>query len=233
MSHPQFCIPPPLSVGAWRYWTGAMLSLAGVSGATRLYGLGEAVGDAVGKGEAVGDAVGKGEAVGDGEARRSVVSSALEGTGVVVVVGSVRWGVVCSGGSYGPLSATDIVIATTTAISVTSGASATTSGKRTNGRTHPSKTYHNSTAKTTVSTAATSHPGSPNIRASYPPNILRHHGRSVAVCGPPVSGTGPRPCCSSAAISGDSAGSCAAPTSVCGPTRPGCSVAVSGGPGGS
>jgi hypothetical protein len=103
-----------------------------------------------------------GEAVGDGEAFRSVVSSPLEGAGVVVVVGSVRW-VVRSGGSYGPLSAADIVIATTTASSVTSGASATTIGRRTNGRTCPSRTYHNSTAKTTVTTAITTHAGSPNI----------------------------------------------------------------------
>jgi hypothetical protein len=87
-----------------------------------------------------------GEAVGDGDALRSVVSPPLPGAGVVPeVVGSVRW-VVCSGGSYGPLSAADIVIATTTTTSVTSGASATTSGTRTNGRTHSSKKYHNSPA---------------------------------------------------------------------------------------
>jgi len=149
----------------------------------------------------VGEAVG--EAVGDGEALCSVVSSPLEGAGVVVVVGSVRW-VVCSGGSYGPLSATDIVIATTTAVSVTSGASATTSGTRTNGRTHPSKTYHNSTAKTTISTASTSHPGSPNIRATYPPNILRHQGRSEGLCW--SRGRGPPPT-SGMCISDDSWGS--------------------------
>jgi hypothetical protein len=119
-----------------------------------------------------------GEAVGDGEALRSVVSSPLEGAGVVPeVVGSVRW-VVCRGGSYGPLSATDIVIATTTAISVTSGASATTSGTRTDGRTHPSKMYHNNPAKTKVSTAADAHNACPDIGATYPPNILRHQVRS-------------------------------------------------------
>ncbi len=119
-----------------------------------------------------------GEAVGDGEALRSVVSSPLEGAGVVPeVVGSVRW-VVCRGGSYGPLSATDIVIATTTAISVTSGASATTSGTRSNGRTHPSKKYHNNTAKTQVSTAAAVQNTCPGTGATYPSNTRRHQVRS-------------------------------------------------------
>jgi hypothetical protein len=119
--------------------------------APRLYGLGEAVGDAVGEGEAVGD----------GEAVRSVVSlvvsGPLEGAGVVVV-GSVR-SVVRVGGSYGPLSATDSVIATTTIAAVATGVSTTTSGTRTNGRTRPSKTYHNNPATTTI-TPATSHLGS-------------------------------------------------------------------------
>jgi hypothetical protein len=135
--------------------------------AAHLYGLGEAEGDAVGEaegdGEAVGDAVGEGEAVGDGEAVRSVVSSnfsrPLEGAGVVVVVGSARLVVVRGGGSYGPLSATDSVIPTTATASVTTGVSATTSGRRTNGRTRPSKTYHNNPATTTI-TPATSHMGS-------------------------------------------------------------------------
>jgi hypothetical protein len=117
--------------------------------------------------------VGEGEAVGDGEAVRSVVfsvfSGPLEGAGVVVV-GFDR-SVVRGGGSYGPLSATDNVIPTTAAASVTTGVSATTSGRRTNGRTRPSKTYHNSTA-TPASTAATSHHGCPNIGATYPPNTL-------------------------------------------------------------
>ena len=78
-----------------------------------------------------------GEAVGEGlrSVVSSVVSGPLEGMGVSVVCRS--------GGSYGPLSAADIVTATTTAISVTSGASAITSGTRTNGRTHSSKKYHN------------------------------------------------------------------------------------------
>jgi len=120
------------------------------------YGLGEAVGDALGEGEAVGDAVGEGEAVGDGEAVGSVVSGPLEGAGVVVV-GSVRS--VVSGGSYGPLSATDSVIATTTRAAVATGVSTTTSGTRTNGRTRPSKTYHINPATTTM-TPATSHLGS-------------------------------------------------------------------------
>jgi hypothetical protein len=156
--------------------------------AAHLYGLGEAEGDAVGEaeGDAVGEAegvgVGEGEAVGDGEAVRAVVSSTfsgpVEGAGVVVVVGSGR-SVVRGGGSYGPLSATDSVIPTTAAAIVTTGVSATTSGRRTNGRTRPSKTYHNSTA-TPASTASTSHHGCPNIGATYPPNTLLHQGRGSA-----------------------------------------------------
>ena len=116
----------------------------------RLYGLGEAVGDAVGEGEAVGD----------GEAVRSVVSLVVSGPlgGAGVVVGSVR-SVVRGGGSYGPLSATDSVIATTTIAAVATGVSTTTRGTRTNGRTRPSKTYHNNPATTTI-TPATSHLGS-------------------------------------------------------------------------
>ncbi len=118
--------------------------------------------------------MGEGEVVGDGEAVRSVVSGALEGTGVVAVVGSVR-SVVRGGGSYGPLSTTDSVIPTTAAASATTGVSATTRGTRANGRTHPSKKYHSSTAITT-STAATSHDGCPNTGSTYPPNALLHHG---------------------------------------------------------
>jgi hypothetical protein len=150
---------------------------------SRLYGRGEAEGEgeAEGDGEAVGDAVGEGEAVRDGEGIRwvvsSVVSGPLEGMGVVAVTGSVCL-LVVRGGSYGPLSATDNVIPTTAAASVTTGVSATTSGTRTNGRTRPSRTYHNSTA-TPASTAATSHHGCPNIGATYPPNTLRHQGSSA------------------------------------------------------
>jgi hypothetical protein len=128
------------------------------------------VGEAEGDGEAVGDAVGEGEAVGDGEAVRSVVfsvfSGPLEGAGVVVV-GFDR-SVVRGGGSYGPLSATDNVIPTTAAASVTTGVSATTSGRRTNGRTRPSKTYHNSTA-TPASTVTENHHGCP--KTNGPPAI--------------------------------------------------------------
>jgi hypothetical protein len=85
--------------------------------------------------------VGVGEAVGGGEVVRWVVSSVvlgfLEGMDVAVV-GSAR-SVVRGGGSYGPLSATDSVIPTTTAAIATTGVSATTRGTRANGRTHPSK----------------------------------------------------------------------------------------------
>jgi hypothetical protein len=126
--------------------------------------------------------VGEGEGAGDGEAVRSVVSSifsgSLEGMGVVAVVGSVRS--VVRGGSYGPLSATDSVIPTTAAAIATTGVSATTRGTRASGRTHPSKKYHNSTA-TPVSTAATSHHASPNIRATYPPNTLLCQDRGSAL----------------------------------------------------
>jgi hypothetical protein len=105
-----------------------------------------------------------GEAVGDGEALRSgfslvFFSAPLEGTGVVVVVGSVRSVVVRGGGSYGPLSATDSVIPTSAAAAVTTGVSTTTSGTRTNGRTRPSKTYHNNPPTTTIAPAI-SHLGS-------------------------------------------------------------------------
>jgi hypothetical protein len=125
--------------------------------------------------------VGEGEAVGDGEAVRSVLSSVfswpLEGAGVAVV-GSVR-SVVRGGGSYGPLSATDSVIPTSAATAATTGDSITTNGTRANGRTHPSKKYHNSTAITT-STPATSHHGCPNIEATYPPNTLFHQDQGSA-----------------------------------------------------
>jgi hypothetical protein len=141
--------------------------------------------------------VGEGEKLGDGEAARSVVSSVfsgpLEGAGVVVV-GSVR-SVVCGGGSYGPLSATDSVIPTTAAASVTTGVSATTSGTRNNGRTHPSKTYHNSTA-TLASTAATSHHGCPKI-IGPPIYLARYHPRlllSRTLCAASSAATSPFLC---------------------------------------
>jgi hypothetical protein len=130
----------------------------------------------------VGEGEGVGEAVGDGEADRSgvswVVSGPLEGAGVVVVVGFDR-SVICGGGSYGPLSATDSVIPTTAAAIATTGVSTTTRGTRTNGRTFPSKTYHNSTA-TMPSTAADGHTGSPIIGSTYPPNTLLHQDRVSA-----------------------------------------------------
>jgi hypothetical protein len=126
--------------------------------------------------------VGEEEAVADGEAIRSVVSSivsgSLEGMGVAAVVGSVR-SVVRGGGSYVPLSATDSVIPTTNAAIATTGVSTTTRGTRTNGRTRPSKTYHNSTA-TMPSTAADGHTGSPIIGSPYPPNTLLHQDRGSA-----------------------------------------------------
>jgi len=126
--------------------------------------------------------VGEGEAIGDGEAVRSVFSFFSEPLGEtgVAVVGSVR-SVVRGGGSYGPLSATDSVMPTTAAAIVTTGVSATTKGTRANGRTHPSKKYHNSTA-TTASTPATSHHGCPNIGATYPPNNFLHQDRGSASC---------------------------------------------------
>ena len=161
--------------------------------ASRLYGLGEAEGDGVAEGDGEtegdteGDAVGEGEVVGDGEAVRSVVSSVvsrpLEGMGVVAVVESVR-SVLCGSGSYGPLSATDSVIPTSAAEIATTGVRTTTRGMRTNGRTHPSKMYHSSTA-TTTSTAATIHHGYPIIGSTYPPNTLFYQDRGPALsrCG--------------------------------------------------
>ena len=154
------------------------------SGCVGASGLGEADGDgeAEGEGEAEGDVVEEGEAVGDGEALRSVVSSvvsgSLEGMGVVVV-SSVR-SVVRGGGSYGSLSATDSVIPTTAAAITTTGVRATTRGTLANGRTHPSKKYHNSAA-TTISTAATSHHGCPIIGSTYPPNTLLCQDRGSAL----------------------------------------------------
>ena len=145
------------------------------------YGLGEAEGEGEAEGAGEAEGVGEGAAVGDGFAVSSVFSSVfssvlsglLEGMGVAVV-GSVRS--VVRGGSYGPLGATDSVIPTSAAVSVTTGASATTSGTRANGLTRPSKTYHNSMATsmaTTARTAGNTHHGCPNIRATYPSNI-RH-----------------------------------------------------------
>ena len=156
--------------------------------AFRLYGLGDAEGDAEAEDDGEGDDVGEGEAVSDGEADRSVLSSVLslvlssvlsgplEGADVAVV-GSVRS--IFRGGSYGPLSATESVIATTATTIVTTGVSTITRGIRANGRTHPSKKYHNSTA-TTNSTPATSHHGCPNMGATYPPNTLLHQDRGSA-----------------------------------------------------
>lgn len=110
---------------------------------------------------------GDGEAVGD--AVRPVVVGSVEGTGVVVgLVRSVR------GGSYGPLSAADIAVATTTTASTHIGASTISKGTRTNGRTHPSKTYHNSAANTTT-IATDSHHGKP--RMNGPPKL----------CHPPIA----------------------------------------------
>ena len=124
--------------------------------------------------------MGEGEAVGDGEAIRSVVSSVVSGLleGAVVVVGSVC-SVVRGGGSYGPLSATDSVIATTTAAAVATGVSTTTRGTRTNGRTRPSKTYHNNPATTTI-TPATSHHSCTNPKSVYSPNTLLYQDRASA-----------------------------------------------------
>ena len=100
-----------------------------------------------GYGEAVGDAVGV-----------PVVAGPEEGTGVVVdVVRSGR-----AGGSYGPLSAADNAATTTTATSKHAGASTSTRGTRTNGRTQPSKTYHNNAANTTT-TGTDSHHGYPRM----------------------------------------------------------------------
>ncbi len=164
----------PASTALWPPPTGVALP------AFRLYGLGDAEGDAEAEDDGEGDDVGEGEAVSaDGEADRSVVSSVvssvlsgpLEGADVAVVGCSVRS--ILRGGSYGPLSATESVIATTATTIVTTGVSTTTRGIRANGRTHPSKKYHNSTA-TTNSTPATSHHGCPNTGATYPPNTILH-----------------------------------------------------------
>ena len=99
---------------------------------------------------------GDGEALGD-DAGGPVVAGPVEGTGVVVVgAAAVRSG--RGGGSYGLLSAVDNAAATTTATSKHAGASTTTRGRRTDGRTHPSKTYHNNAANTTI-TGTDSHQG--------------------------------------------------------------------------
>ena len=99
---------------------------------------------------------GDGEALGDDAGSPVVVAGPVEGTGVVVVRAAVRSG--RGGGSYGPLSAADNAAATTTATSKHAGASTTTRGRRTDGRTHPSKTYHNNAANTTI-TGTDSHQG--------------------------------------------------------------------------
>ena len=85
---------------------------------------------------------------------------AVVGTGVVVVVGAVRSG--RGGGSYGPLSAADNAVPTTAVTSKHAGARTSTKGTRTNGRTQPSKTYHNNTANTTT-TDTDSHHGKPRM----------------------------------------------------------------------
>jgi hypothetical protein len=74
-----------------------------------------------------------------------------------VVVGAVRSG--RAGGSYGPLSATANAVPTTAATSKHAGVSTTTSSMRTNGRTHPSKTYHHNNAAITIISATDSHHG--------------------------------------------------------------------------
>jgi hypothetical protein len=84
------------------------------------------------------------------------VVGAVEGTGVVVV-GAVRSG--RAGGSYGPLSATPNAVPTTAVTSKHAGVSTTTSSTRTNGRTHPSKTYHHNNAAITIISATDSHHG--------------------------------------------------------------------------
>jgi hypothetical protein len=121
-----------------------------------LYGPGEAEADAVGEGdgEAAGAAVGV-----------PVVVGPVEGAGVVVA--GAAFSGRCSGGSYGPLSAADNAAAITTAASKHAGASTITSGTRANGRTHPSKTYHNNAANTTT-TATDSHHGNPRINRTLP-----------------------------------------------------------------
>jgi hypothetical protein len=166
--------------------------------AISLYEPGEAVGD----GDAAGDAVGKGdgEAVGDGDVGSPVVAGPGEGTRVVA--GAVRSG---GGGSYGPLSTADNAAATTTATSKHTGASTSTRGTRTNGRTHPSKTYHNNAANTTI-TATDSHHGNPRINRplpsytlppSYPP---ARTARSDSEARGPVLWAKSHPLCSTAAM---------------------------------
>ena len=142
-----------------------------------------------------GDGVSEGEAVGDGfpVRSRSVVSGSVEGMGVDLVVGlvgSVR-SAVRTGGSYGPLSDTDNAIPTSSVASATTGVSTNTRGTRTNGRTHPSKKYHNSTA-TTTSKAAGIHHGYASIGLTYPPNILLHQDRGSAPS--PAGGVSLLPC---------------------------------------
>ena len=100
-----------------------------------------------------------GAALGDDAGDSVVVAGPVEGTGVVVVVGVVGAAVRSGrgGGSYGPLSAADNAAATTTATSKHAGASTTTRGRRTNGPTHPSKTYHNNPANTTIAGSHSHH----------------------------------------------------------------------------
>jgi hypothetical protein len=113
-----------------------------------LYGAGEAEGAAVGEAD--------GAALGDAAGGPVVVAGPVGGTGVVVVAGAaVRSG--RGGGSYGPLSAADNAAASTTATSKHAGASTTTRGRRTNGPTHPSKTYHNNPANTTIAGSHSHH----------------------------------------------------------------------------
>jgi hypothetical protein len=118
--------------------------------------------------------VGEGEDVGEGvgDAVLPVVAGPVEGTGVVVA-GALRSGV-CEGGSYGPDSAEDNAVATTTAASTHAGASTTASGSRCVGRTRPPRAYHKSAANIT-STATNSHQGYP--RMNGPP---RSSNRSIA-----------------------------------------------------
>jgi hypothetical protein len=129
---------------------------------------------------------GDGEAVGDADVGVPVVAGPVEGTGVVV--GTVRSG--RGSGSYGPLSAADNAATTTTAASKHAGASTSTRGTRTNGRTQPSKTYHNNAANTTTTTTD-SHHGYPRMSGpSRSPNrpIAGAPRSAVLVASPP-----PRP----------------------------------------
>ena len=100
-----------------------------------------------------------GAALGDAAGGPVVGAGPVGGTGVVVVAGvvgpAVRSG--RGGGSYGPLSAADNAAATTIATSKHAGASTTTRGRRANGRTHPSKTYHNNPANTTIAGSHSHH----------------------------------------------------------------------------